>query len=344
MDEQELAADLLKRYINGEATAEEISRVEKWYQDYEQQQVIVDRNRKEQIAVVMRGKLLEQMSLEQPYQVLPQYRDGEQSSTHFFKQQKDSVLVTLKKSVWIRIAASVLLISALGFGYWNSAYHSPENQLAATPQMVFSTKAGEKRQILLSDGSEITLSPASRLLYPKTFAAKSRTVTLTEGQAFFKIAHDRKRPFTVNLPGQLYTRVLGTSFSIHAFKAQAELKVSVNTGKVAVGNKHQVFGTLIKGQQITYNKIHQQAIIAETPIVDSKIVFDKINLQQAAEQLKYIYSIDIDLEDKQLGELGCTATFHTRQSPQQILDIICSLHNLKLETATDHKSFKIYRK
>lgn len=320
MDNKRLAADLLKRYLNGSASAEETEQVENWYRTYDNNNLELSRDKKNSIEMRMQNKLQQHM-----------------------QKQPKSMLLVLKTSPFIRIAAAVIIIFFIGLGTWKISALLKASQ-HNIPQFVYATKAGEQKTIILNDGSEITLSAASRITYPKKFSTTCREINLTEGEAFFKIAHDKNRPFTVRLPGSLYTRVLGTSFKIRAFKALAELKISVNTGKVAVGNKNQLFGTLIKGQQITYNKIHQSAIIAPTPIVDAKIVFEKTDLSEVIQQLEYLYSIKIELASAKMVHLGCTATFHTLQSPDQILDIICSLHNLKFKSTPDHKSFKIYKK
>ena len=264
------------------------------------------------------------------------------------------MLVTLKQHIgtpsrklfipntsFLRIAATTIIVCGIGFGYWKLA---PRTKQPAYAQLAVSTNAGEKKTITLSDGSEITLKPSSQLKYPARFSSASREISLVEGEAFFKIAHDEKRPFSVQLPEKLYTRVLGTSFTIRAFKACRKMNISVSTGKVAVGNKNQVFGTLIKGQQITYDKNKQSVLISQSPVPDTKIVFDGITLQQAMNKLEYIYSIKIDLSPAKMGNMGCTATFHSKQTPEEILGILSSLYNFKFKIAPDHKSFKIYKK
>ncbi|MGY0040026.1 FecR family protein [Pedobacter sp. NJ-S-72] len=248
----------------------------------------------------------------------------------------------IRRNSFLQIAASTILLCSIGLAWWKIAPHPIQKTLPAA-SLLTSTKPNEKKTIRLGDGSEVILSPSSRLSYPAKFTSSLRQISLEEGEAFFKIAHEEKRPFTVQLPGKLYTKVLGTSFTIRAFKTSNSMNISVNTGKVAVGNKNQVFGTLIKGQQITYDKNKETAIISQTPVPDTRIVFEGINLKQALQKLEYIYTIKINLNPALLGNLGCTATFHSKQQPEEIIGIISSLYNLKYETTPDHKSFKIYK-
>ncbi|QNK62449.1 FecR domain-containing protein [Pedobacter sp. PAMC26386] len=322
MEDKRLAEDLLKKYLDAKATPKEIEQVENWYNAYDGKNEVLGQSRK---AVIERRMLA---NLKQ----------------HIHKQHTHppakSKITFLRNTTFLRIAATTIIVCGIGFGYWKITPHVQQKNLLPAPSIT-STSTTEKKTIRLGDGSEITLSQSSRLSYPAKFASSLREISLEEGEAFFKIAHEEKRPFNVRLPGKLYTKVLGTSFTIRAFKASNSMNISVSTGKVAVGNKNQVFGTLIKGQQITYDKNKETAIISQTPVTDTRIVFEGMNLQQALKKLEYIYTIKIDLNPAALGELGCTATFHSKQTPEEILNIICSLYNLKYKTTPDHKSFKI---
>lgn len=313
-DNKHAAQQLLKKYLSAEANAEEIEQVENWYDAFEKN-AVPDQERKDYL--------------------------GEQMRIRLQRHMHPKVLF-MNRTSFLRIAAAVLMICAIGISYRKLA-RQPEQIHSQLPQLTFNTGAGEKKTLVLSDGSEIKLSQMTRITYPLKFAANSREITLVEGEAFFKVAHEAKRPFKVNMPDKIYTQVLGTSFQIRAYKVKGELNVAVSTGKVAVGNKHQVFGTLIKGEQITYNRAAQSAIISQIPVADTKIVFEGINLKQALQELEYIYTIKIELQPAQLGTLGCTATFNSRQEPEEILGVICSLYNLRFTMSPDHKSFKIHK-
>lgn len=318
MEDKNLAEDLLKKYSDAKATPKEIEQVENWYNSYEGKSKTLSQNQK---AVIKRKMLI----------ALQQH----------IRQKPEPKTAFIRSTSFLQIAASILLVCSIGLAWWKIAPHP--QQKAQTTLLLASTQVNEKKKITLADGSEITLSPSSRLSYPAKFATSIREITLEEGEAFFKIAHDEKRPFNVQLPGKLYTKVLGTSFTIRAFKASNALNISVSTGKVAVGNKSQVFGTLIKGQQITYDKNKGTAVISQTPVPDTRIVFEGMNLHQALQKLAYIYSIKIELNPASLGNLGCTATFHSKQKPEEILNIICSLYNLKYDSNPAHQSFKIHK-
>ncbi|RQO74025.1 hypothetical protein DBR43_01050 [Pedobacter sp. KBW06] len=318
MTKEEQARELLRKYIEKEASPAEIAQVERWYTSSGDAFPSLEKEKKQAIAENVLGKLRQEMEKEE--------------------------IKTSRFPAWYQIrkvAAAVLLISAAGLGGWLFS----KKQVVDEQLLSLTTRAGEKKKIVFAEGSEIILGPSSRLLYPAKFKSGNRTVSLSEGEAFFNIAHEEDRPFMVKTREDLYTKVLGTSFRIKSYLKSRHISVAVVTGKVAVGNSSQVFGTLIKGQQIAYDKIDQRAEISYTPVKTYvNLRFDNTALQEVARQLEYAYSIRIALNSPSIKKLKCNATFNTKQSPEEILDIICSLHHLRLRTSEDHKTFNVYRK
>lgn len=319
MTKEEKAQLLLKKYLNQEATPAEISQVESWYASYEQTPASLNDLKKTAIGEQVFANL--KLEMDRPAEA--------------------AQVIRFRKVFQIaKIAAAIVVVTGAGLALWiskNRQHPVPEQFLS------ISTAKDEKKKIILADGSEVVLSPSARLLYPAKFKANNRTIELAEGEAFFKIAHDERRPFTVKTSGGIYTKVLGTSFKIISYQASKNIQVSVATGKVAVGNSRQVFGTLVKGQQIVYDKKEQRAAISYTPApVYVNLVFEKASLQEVISKLEYSYDIKINLSPA-LEKLKCSATFNTKQSPEEILDLLCSLHHLKFKKSDD-QTFNVYKK
>lgn len=126
-----------------------------------------------------------------------------------------------------RIAASIIVLIGLG-----ALYHLFENR----DRMVV---ANEMMEVVLNDGTVVTLNRNATLSYPSKFASNKREVTL-KGEAFFSVAKDKQRPFTISVDGTKVT-VLGTSFNIHS-TGDHHVEVVVNTGKVSFSDS--------KGRQV----------------------------------------------------------------------------------------------
>jgi ferric-dicitrate binding protein FerR (iron transport regulator) len=76
----------------------------------------------------------------------------------------------------------------------------------------------------------VILNAQSSIRYPQYFTDSTRNLELL-GEAFFEVAHDAKRPFSV-FTGNVKTKALGTSFNVNA--RQPTIKISLATGKVKV--------------------------------------------------------------------------------------------------------------
>ena len=99
------------------------------------------------------------------------------------------------------------------------------------------TRPGEQRRLQLADGSVVWLNAGSRLRYPAAFARPQREVFL-EGEAFFEVARDPKKPFLIHA-GQSTTRVLGTSFSVRSYAREPAVVVVVVTVAFSAGQTGQ---------------------------------------------------------------------------------------------------------
>jgi len=71
---------------------------------------------------------------------------------------------------------------------------------------------------MLSDGTLVKLNSDSRLTFSEKFDETSREVFL-EGEAFFDVKNNPKRPFIVRTQ-QINTTALGTSFNVQAYVEQ----------------------------------------------------------------------------------------------------------------------------
>ncbi|MEO7688332.1 MAG: FecR domain-containing protein [Sphingomonas sp.] len=85
------------------------------------------------------------------------------------------------------------------------------------------TGIGEVRQIPLSDGSVATLNTSSKLAV--TMADHQRTVRLEDGEAWFRVAHDKTRPFVVE-SGDIRVQAVGTAFSVRKRGSGADVLVT----------------------------------------------------------------------------------------------------------------------
>ena len=96
-------------------------------------------------------------------------------------------------------------------------------------ERTYATGVGEIRQVVLDDGSTVTLSGASAVQV--RLSRIGRQAELTRGQAYFEVASDPDKAFTV-AAGRAAIRVVGTAFDVR--RAADDVRVSVAEGVVEV--------------------------------------------------------------------------------------------------------------
>jgi transmembrane sensor len=87
----------------------------------------------------------------------------------------------------------------------------------------YGTGLGEIREVPLSDGSLVAINTQSAV--EVSMYTDVREVTLTRGEAWFRVAHDKSRPFIVSA-GQIRVRAVGTAFSVRRHDEGAEVQVT----------------------------------------------------------------------------------------------------------------------
>ena len=193
---------------------------------------------------------------------------------------------------------SILLVS-LGLGYFANLL-TPHAPSAEIPQpvknVVFNNPPGVKSSISLADGTRVMLNAGSSLSYEENRFKEVRDVFL-EGEAFFEVAHDPDRPFTVNAGG-IKTTALGTSFNIMAYRDEKQM-VSLVTGKVSVAlpnsknekimlSPREAISISPDKMLVTTAKFDEEVILAWTR---KTIVFDDTNVTEAIRALENWYGV-----------------------------------------------------
>ncbi|MBO9712305.1 FecR domain-containing protein [Sphingomonas sp.] len=123
-------------------------------------------------------------------------------------------------------AGMVALVFAVGIGGWHQGWFAPA---APLPQH-FETPRGQQLNVELADGTRLRLNGATSV--DVTLGDKGRRVQLRQGEVYFDVAHEPKRPFTVEAGGSA-TQVLGTAFDLDMLGG--DVRLSVYRGKVRFG-------------------------------------------------------------------------------------------------------------
>jgi ferric-dicitrate binding protein FerR (iron transport regulator) len=117
---------------------------------------------------------------------------------------------------------------------------------------------GERKQLFLSDGSEVWLNSGSLLVCAKTFEGNTRTLYLN-GEANFNVARDPDRPFIVKTKS-MEVEALGTVFNVLSYPEDEKSITTLESGKVRIMTRHESAQSVVlsPNEQLIYNKTTKQ--------------------------------------------------------------------------------------
>jgi len=194
----------------------------------------------------------------------------------------------------------------------------------------------EIRNILLPDGSEVTLNINSRIKYPTTFDIEERKVYI-EGEAFFKVVHNPDAPFRISTTNASI-EVLGTSFNVSAYRKREKVEVVVTEGTVALSSKDNPDNKIIldKGTKGVFDPSNNYLVKKSNADRNflawktRRIIFDNDSLSIVLKTLEKIYDRNIILQDQNLEPCTLSVTFEN-QSLESVLKVIESTLNIELK-------------
>lgn len=187
---------------------------------------------------------------------------------------------------WTKVGAvvTILLASAVVLYTTRESESATVTSPVAVKYTDKTTPKGARTTFKLSDGSIVNLNANSKLIYPNKFNGDKREVYL-EGEAFFDVAENAKKPFIVTT-GDIQTKVLGTTFNIKAPTSSEIIEVALVTGSISLSNSKSSETLLLKPDEMgTYNGSSQ-------PIIKS--LYDKERVLGWKEQLLTFSNTDFD--------------------------------------------------
>ena len=172
--------------------------------------------------------------------------------------------------------------------------------------------------VTLPDGSQVELNLGTQLTYANY--KDQRRVTLSKGEAFFKVSHDVAHPFMVQA-AEGRVRVTGTQFNVWMYEDQ--VKVTLLEGSVLVTSNQQLSGDGLRlepGMQARYKAGDYTPQISQTyanaPDLawrNGKLVLDNLTLADALPMINRYLGTPLVLADSATRQLRIGGVFNTKE-------------------------------
>ncbi len=227
------------------------------------------------------------------------------------------------------IAASLILLIGI---FYTIEIESPTSKIHTSITSYSNPKGAITKPVDLPDGSKVLLSGGSQLsLVQFNGDVHQRKVSLT-GEALFDVVSNPEKPFIVATP-HTSIQVLGTIFSIQAYKDAKREILTVREGKVKFTAGAE--SKLVKANQsVSYLSSKQKftevtdVTLPENP--DEYIVFNDIELGTAKVILENHFNKKIVINEKTLSERKIYGKFK-KENLSEILQAISLALDLQYE-------------
>ncbi len=243
------------------------------------------------------------------------------------------------------IAASTAAL-AVGAVLWSATRDDLPGLLPAAES--YATVIGENRQLTLADGSVVTLGGDSSI--GVRMRDDARHIELTRGEAFFRVAKDASRPFTVHA-GRANVAAVGTEFNVR--RGAEHVTVDVVEGRVRVEPASGIVPITLLRQirprlaPVMVNAGEETAVDdtiveAARPIADvmattswqtGQLAFRMKPLRFVLEDVNRYTTKPIVLADPAMGELKVTGTVAASNVPGWVASLKAALDIVAIEEA-----------
>lgn len=335
-----MTQELFQQYINRECTPGEKMEVEKWLQTCSKEEL---------------DELLLQVWNDKSNPVMPEAETRElwvrllsatggqvrrDNRLHSFISRKIAVaaamLVLVLTTVWVfqkkemppAVAQSGKQQKIVNNKdtYWSYATNNETNQ----------------KNILLEDGTEVTLYPNSGLRYPVRFEKDRRDIFL-EGKAMFSVAKDKQRPFTV-YNKDIATTALGTKFLVNG-QDKGSVVIELYEGKVAInsagrGSAQWQEKILLPGDVFTYDAVERTVEVKQYKRAteqhgnilngNADVNFTNTKLEKVFDVLEHKYRKEIIYNQQDITGMYFTGSIASSGSLEKVLEVIAQMNGLHI--------------
>ncbi|MBN1349794.1 FecR domain-containing protein [candidate division KSB1 bacterium] len=229
----------------------------------------------------------------------------------------------------LKIAAMLILVISLSYLLSKEIKFSSEKSQQSSTYKTVNIKNGERLNISLADGSQVTVDAGSQFRYFTSYQNEKHVYL--KGEASFDVVHDSERPFYVHA-GNAIVRVVGTRFNVRSWEIHPGVVVTVAEGKVMVSNDNSQQSEpkmLSQGEQsaVTAHGELSQPVKVDVKKYfawkENEIFFENAKVREVVAQLTRWYDLKYEFEEQQALEQKITV--HIRGANINEVNLVISL-------------------
>lgn len=321
---------LLQKYIGNQCTEQELKTLLHWLKSSDDHACLdlvvkplwdtIDKR------IVMPDNQRENELRSEVSSLLNKIKQRKEETTHHVRISNRNLL-----NGFYRIAAILIIAFSVTFGLLK-IMNSPSETITYIEK---TSLKGEKKSIVLPDGTKVVLNSDTRLRILDNFNEQQRTIEM-EGEGFFEVTPNPEKPFVIK-SGKTQVSVLGTSFDFKSYTEDDFIKVTVSTGKVRVNVPDQDLQlSLTANEHLSVNKtdgaIRKETIQENNYIkwIKGSLYFNKEPITEVIKNINRTYNRKIILQCKNKNQIISGA--HDNKSIEAVVEAICFTAGLRSRT------------
>ncbi|ERI84437.1 sigma factor regulatory protein, FecR/PupR family [Bacteroides pyogenes F0041] len=233
MTQMHLDKELLYRFFSQRTTPDEEKKIRLWLEESDEHRRELFRERKLFDALILRG-------------------DAESVSRNRVRRHFP----------WRRIAVAASGIAAVFLLAVATAHYLLEQSMEKEEMMnTVAVPQGQRVSLTLADGTHVWLNAMTRMEYPQSFRASDKRMVRIDGEAYFEVSRNSKKPFVV-CTDKGNVEVLGTKFYVDAYNRTNRFETSLVEGSVKVSTPTA---------ELMLHPNHKAVMLADGRLVREKI-------------------------------------------------------------------------
>lgn len=225
---------------------------------------------------------------------------------------------------------------------------------------VYETRLGEQNAITLADGSTIQLNTNSRVQV--NYTRHQRNIVLNQGEAFFQVSPDSRRPFKVLAGGGL-VKAVGTAFAVRLNHRSVEVTVTEGKVTIAAGvlpksessaNSDEATAAAVDlaslgvGQRVVFDPsspsniaeaistLEDKALEQQLDWRDGMLQFTGESLQEVVREMSRYTNIQIEIADPTISDLSIGGQFDVGDS-ETMLNVLAGVFDIEVQWVAKDK-------
>lgn len=253
------------------------------------------------------------------------FKDTESSSTGQIAKIYNGATLALANGELIAISDTghqAILAGNTPLNNNNRSLSFGEGETSGSGLNVLTVPAKLDFQIELADGTKVWLNSTTRFRFPFSFNGETRDVYIDEGEAYFQVAKNANKPFTVHTPtGPV--KVLGTEFNVNAYTV-GRVVTSLVSGKVAVYSGEKSIElkpgseAVAQGGGLTRNKDFDMTNTLSWR--EGIHYFNNATITEVGVMLKRWFDVDLIIDNPAAGAIEIRGKLNRNQSLNIFID------------------------